>query len=142
MYGVGRDRGLTSKTTVAILAAAAGRSYAVPFKGAVSFLHAGEIASAFIKAVSRPREGAPVFDCNGVASTVEESLDILRELAPGVNLGVSGDALPFPADLSDAPIRDYLGDYGSVPLDAGIEGTFAAFQDLLAKGQLSPDSIE
>ena len=142
VYGVGRDQGLTSKTTVAILAAAAGRSYAVPFKGAVSFLHAGEIASAFIKAVSRPREGAPVFDCNGVAATVEESLDILRELAPGVNLGVSGDELPFPADLSNTPLRDYLGDYGSVPLDAGIKGTFAAFKDLLAAGQLSPDGIE
>ena len=55
---------------------------------------------------------------------------------------MSGDELPFPADLCDAPIRDYLGDYGSVPLDAGIEGTFAAFKDLLAKGRLSPDGIE
>ena len=73
---------------------------------------------------------------------MEEGLDILRDLAPGVNLGASGDALPFPAALCDAPIRDYLGDYGSVPLDAGITGTFAAFKDLLATGQLSPDGIE
>src|SRR6266581_6345086 len=33
VYGVGRDQGLTSKTTVAILAAAAGKPYEVPFSG-------------------------------------------------------------------------------------------------------------
>ena len=55
VYGVGRDQGMTSKTTVAILAAAAGRPYEVPFRGAVSWLHAGEVASAFLKAVSKVR---------------------------------------------------------------------------------------
>src|SRR6266446_6901864 len=44
VYGVGRDQGLTSKTTFAILAAAAGRPYEVPFSGAVSWLYAGEVA--------------------------------------------------------------------------------------------------
>ena len=51
VYGVGRDQGLTSKTTVAILAAAAGRPYTVPLSGDVSALHAGEVASAFINPV-------------------------------------------------------------------------------------------
>ena len=55
VYGVGRDQGMTSKTTVAILAAAAGRPYAIPFRGPVSWLHAGEVASAFLKAVSKVR---------------------------------------------------------------------------------------
>ena len=59
VYGVARDQGLTSKTTVAILAAAAGRPYTMPFTGAVSALHAGEVASAFIRAVARgARRGA------------------------------------------------------------------------------------
>ncbi len=75
VYGVGRDQGMTSKTTVAILAAAAGRPYTVPYSGEVSALHAGEIASAFIKAVSKERDGAPVFDLNGRATSVAEWLD-------------------------------------------------------------------
>ena len=74
VYGVARDQGLTSKTTVAILAAAAGRPYTVPFSGAVSALHAGEVASAFIKAVSQEREGAAVFDINGRATSVDQWL--------------------------------------------------------------------
>ena len=141
VYGVGRDQGLTSKTTVAILAAAAERPYTVPFSGEVSALHAGEVASAFIKAVSREREGAHVFDLNGRPTTVAEWLDIVRALTPGAQLDVAGDPLPFPADLSDGPIREYLGDYGPVPLEEGIEETYAAFKRLLAAGALSPQAV-
>ena len=116
VYGIGRDQGLTSKTTVAILAAAANQPYTVPFRGPVSWLHAGEVASAFIRAVTQERNGAPVFDINGVPSTVERSLELLGRIAPGMRVGSSGDALPFPMDLSDKPVHAYLGDYGSVPL--------------------------
>jgi nucleoside-diphosphate-sugar epimerase len=141
VYGVGRDQGLTSKTTVAILAAAAERPYTVPFSGEVSALHAGEVASAFIRAVSKQRDGAPVFDLNGRPTTVAEWLDIVRALAPGAQLEIAGDPLPFPADLSDEPIREHLGDYGPVPLEEGIEQTYAAFRRLLATGALSPQAI-
>lgn len=141
VYGVGRDQGVTSKTTVAILAAAAGRAYDVPFRGPVSWLHAGEVASAFLKAVSKPRERAVVFDINGVALTVEASLELLKRVAPGAKLTCSGQALPFPMDLSDAPVRAYLGDYGSVPVEGGICSTLDAFKALLAQGLLKPESV-
>jgi nucleoside-diphosphate-sugar epimerase len=141
VYGIARDQGLTSKTTVAILAAAAGRPYTVPFSGAVSALHAGEIASAFIKAVSKERAGAEVFDINGRATSVEEWLSIIRRLAPEAQLKVAGDALPFPAELSDEPVRRHLGDYGPVPLDEGIAETYQDFRRLLATGAVSPDAV-
>jgi nucleoside-diphosphate-sugar epimerase len=141
VYGVGRDQGLTSKTTVAILAAAAERPYTVPFSGEVSALHAGEVASAFIRAASKEGDGAQVFDLNGRPTTVAEWLDIVRALAPGAQLEVAGDPLPFPADLSDEPIREYLGDYGPVPLEDGIEETYVAFRRLLATGALSPQAV-
>lgn len=141
VYGVGRDQGMTSKTTVAILAAAAGQPYTVPFTGPVSWLHAGEVASAFLKAVSREREGAPVFDINGVASDVESSLAVLGRVAPGAKIAASGAALPFPMALSDEPVRAHLGNYGSVPLEAGIRATYDAFRDLLAKGKLSAANL-
>ena len=114
VYGVGRDQGLTSKTTVAILAAAAGREYEVPFSGAVSYLYAGEVASAFVQAVSRDREGAPVFDCVGRSTTVEDGLAALRRLVPDARVGAGGEPLPFPFEDRDALLRDHIGDYGSV----------------------------
>jgi nucleoside-diphosphate-sugar epimerase len=141
VYGIARDQGLTSKTTVAILAAAAGRPYIVPFSGRVSALHAGEIASAFIRAVSKERDGAEVFDINGRATSVEEWLGIIRRLVPEAQLQVAGDALPFPAELSDERVQRHLGDYGPVPLAEGIEETYQDFRRLLAAGALSPDAV-
>jgi len=141
VYGVGRDQGMTSKTTVAILAAAANRPYTIPFRGPVSWLHAGEVASAFIRAVAKERTSASVFDINGVPTTVEHSIEVLKKVAPGMQVGWTGDALPFPMDLSDEPVRGYLGNYGSVPLEAGIKATYDAFQQLLSKGMLKAESV-
>ncbi|MDH3452115.1 MAG: NAD-dependent epimerase/dehydratase, partial [Gammaproteobacteria bacterium] len=100
------------------------------------------VASAFIHAVSRDRDEAKVFDLNGRATSVAEWLDILRTIAPDADITMTGAKLPFPADLSDAPIRDYLGDYGQVPLEQGMRETFAAFQDLLARGLISADTVD
>ena len=141
VYGVARDQGLTSKTTIAILAAAANKPYTIPFTGAVSALHAGEIASAFIKAVSKERNEARVFNLNGRPTSVPEWLEILRAIAPTAQLSMTGAELPFPADLSDAPIQSYLGDYAPVPLQNGIRATYDAFKQLLAKDAISPDTV-
>ena len=141
VYGIGRDQGMTSKTTVAILASAAGKPYTIPFRGPVSWLHAGEVASAFIKAVSKDRNGAEVFDINGVASTVELSVELIRKISPEAKIGISGDALPFPMALSDQPVRNFLGDYGSISLEDGIRQTYEVFTSLLAKGLISADNL-
>ncbi len=141
VYGVGRDQGMSSKPTEALLAAAAGLDYTVPFSGQMGALHAGEVASAFIKAVSKEREGAPVFDINGVATTVEHWVKLLRQAQPEVRINVEGAALPFPGDLSDKPLREFLGDYGNIDLEFGIRETFSAFKDLLARGIISANDL-
>src|SRR5712691_6908393 len=137
VYGVGRDQGLTSKTTFAILAAAAGKPYEVPFSGGVSWLYAGEVASAFVHAVSRERAGAPVFDMNGVYAPVEEGLRILKQLAPSAAITSSGQPLAFPMHLPDEPLRGYLGDYGNISLAEGIRETYEAFRSLIQRGILN-----
>jgi nucleoside-diphosphate-sugar epimerase len=137
VYGVGRDQGLTSKTTFAVLAAAEGKPYEVPFSGGVSWLYAGEAASAFIRAVARERTGAPVFDMNGVYAPVEEGLRILKQLAPSAAISSSGQPLAFPMHLPDEPLRAFLGDYGSMPLDQGIRETYEAFRSLIRRGMLA-----
>lgn len=141
VYGIGRDQGMTSKTTVAILAAAAGKPYAIPFTGPVSWLHAGEVANAFIRIVSKPRNEATVFDINGIASTVEQSLEVLKKVAPGNQISAIGSALPFPMALSDQPLRNHLGDYGQVGLEEGIAQTHTMFKSLLEKNLLSANDI-
>jgi hypothetical protein len=43
-------------------------------------------------------------------------------------------------DLSDEPVRSFLGNYGSVPIEAGIKGTYEAFRALLARGAVEAES--
>jgi nucleoside-diphosphate-sugar epimerase len=141
VYGVGRDQGQSSATTVALLAAVSGKPYNIPFRGPVSWLHAGEVASAFLKAVSREREGASVFDIDGVYETVENSMLLLKRLEPSARITCSGNPLPYPMDFSDDPLRAFIGDYGRISLEEGMRGTLAAFRDLLARGQLSAEAV-
>lgn len=142
VYGVGRDQGMTSKTTVAILAAAAGKPYTIPFRGPVSWLYGGEVASAFIRAVAAERAGAPVFDMNGVYAPVEEGIAILKRFAPDARIEVSGSAIAFPMDKPDDPLEKFVGRYGRIPLEEGLRASFDAFKNLLAEGRLSASSIE
>ena len=142
VYGVGRDQGMTSKTTVAILAAAAGKPYTIAYRGGVSWLHAGECAAAFIRAVAAERSGAPVFNMNGVYAPVEEGVRILKRIAPDASIEVTGQAIAFPMDRSDDPLMEYVGDYGRVPLEDGIRDAFEAFKRLLAAGKISADKLD
>ena len=137
VYGIGRDQGMTSKTTISLLAAAADKPYTIPFSGPISALYAGEVASALIKAVSRERKGAPVFDMNGTFTTVEEWINILQKIQPNSKITNTGLALPFPFELSDEPLRSYIGNYGFVNLEIGMKKTFNMFRDLLSSGKIS-----
>jgi hypothetical protein len=72
---------------------------------------------------------------------VETSLKKIQAMAPESDINAEGSALPFPTDLSDEPLRAYLGDYGSVELDEGIESTYKNFCKLVDEGILSPDAL-
>lgn len=128
VYGVARDQGMTSAFTTAIAHAVQGAAFEVPYGGALSWLYAGECASAFVAAICRDGDGAPVFDLNGSTMTVEAGLAILSDLVPGHRITTTGTPLPVPPDLDDGPIRGLLGDYPSVTPEAGIRATFEAFR--------------
>ena len=142
VYGVGRDQGMTSKTTVATLAAAANIDYTIPFSGPISALHAKEVAAAFIMAVSRERNGAPVFDINGNFTTVEEWVNILNQINPSANINFKGKAIPFPFELSDKPLQEYIGKYETVDLEFGIKQTYDSFKRLISQGKISTENLD
>ena len=73
---------------------------------------------------------------------MEESLGIIKKVAPGSDINANGVSLPFPMALSDDPLRAYLGDYGQMPLDEGIAQTYSVFRSLLEKGLISADKLD
>ena len=138
-YGVGRDQGMTSKTTFAILAAASNQSYTIPFSGPISALHVREVASALITAASKNHDASPIFDMNGICTTVEDWVNILKKIEPKTKIIIEGKAMQFPFETSDEPLRQYIGNYEQVNLENGIQETFDSFKSLLSKGMISFD---
>ena len=144
VYGPARDQGMSSKPTVAMLAAAVGRSYVVPFTGPVGFVFAAEAAAAFLQAVSADREGAEVFNLNGTTETVQDVVAMIRARKPEADVRCEGEPLPFPCGSNDgdAALRRAVGDYPQWTFAEGLDETVAMFESLAASGKLSASDAE
>ena len=140
VYGPGRDQGLTSAPTMAMLAAAAGVPYRIMFRGATTFQHAADAARDFIAAARRAPEGAPVVNCGGEAAAIDEVVAAIHDVVPASRhlIGAAGDPLPFPERYASDGIRALLGPLPYRPLRAGIGESIAMFRDLLGRGLLAP----
>lgn len=137
VYGVARDQGMTSKSTIAIQAAAFGQPYEVPFTGPYSWLYAGEAAAAFIASISQEGTGAYCFDLNGRCEPVEAGLDLLKGIDSTAEVTASGAPIPFNPDLDEAPLRAHVPEYPTITIEDGIKDTYAAFKELYNKGRLT-----
>lgn len=136
VFGPARDQGMSSAPTKAMVAAVLGQSYTVPFGGAVGFVYARAAADVFIRAANAAKEGAPVFDLNGESKTVAEVLDMILARIPDARVDSEGGALPFPADLDDAPLYDFIGGGGGVSFDEGFALTMDFFARRAQEGRL------
>ena len=141
VYGPGRDQGMSAAPTIAMLASVMGKSYAVPFTGPFPFLYVREAAAAFVAAIAEDRDGAPVFDLNGIGSTIEAVLGLVRDERPGAQVSGRGAPFPFPASLSDEPLGRFLGPYRKWDLRAGVTETLALFDALVGSGKLGEGDV-
>ncbi|MEX2650589.1 MAG: NAD(P)-dependent oxidoreductase [Alphaproteobacteria bacterium] len=139
VYGPGRDQGLTSAPTKAMVAAVAGRAFTIPFTGPLAFQYVGEVADAFVRAADTPVEGAYVHDLQGETTTVEAIVEAIRAHRPDARITSDGPPLPVPARFDDAPLRRLIGDWPRVSVADGVARSMAAFPDLVARGLVTPE---
>jgi nucleoside-diphosphate-sugar epimerase len=135
VYGPGRDQGLTSAPTTAMLAAAAGVPYTLPFGGAYQLQYAPDVAAAFVAAARGASSGAELRDVGGPATHTEQLIAAIEQAAPGAQIAFDPVELPFPAETSEGA--------GSLtptptPLDAGVADAVTRFRELLARGLVAP----
>jgi nucleoside-diphosphate-sugar epimerase len=128
IYGPGRDQGMSSAPTIAMLAAFMGRPYTVPFTGAMSLVHAEDAAWRFVAAIAKVNPECKVFDLNGTQGSVADVLAITREYLPRAELTESGAAMPFPAVPDGGGLDEYLGLSPCRSLRDGIADTLASFE--------------
>ncbi len=138
VYGLGRDQGVTSAPTSAMLAAARGSEYEIPFTGRVTMQYAPDVAAAFI-AASRAGdfEGAGVFDLPGATVGVSEIVEAIAIAAPGAEVRASGAPLPFRAEVDPSPDAPTGLNSAPTPLLEGVRETIERFRDLEARGQMA-----
>ena len=131
VYGVGRNQGMTSEPTKALVAVAKGQPYHIPFSGTMQFQLASDVARQFILAAEQPLDGAYGFNLGGgdpvtVADFVHAALDVL----PAAEIEVADNPLPFPAGFDDSELRASFDTIYETPLAEGVAQTIAHIQRL------------
>ena len=139
VYGVARDQGLTSAPTAAMLAAAAGRPYEIPFGGRYQLQHAADAARDFVLAARSGASDAELHNLPGVVAGTDDVIAAIERAVPEMAGRVRAGAttLPFPSAVDARSLDALLGPRADTPLDAGVADTIAAFRDLLARGLVS-----
>ncbi len=130
VYGPGRDQGLTSAPTAAMLAAAAGAPFHLPFGGAYQLQYAPDVAAAFVAAAREPGDGAVLRDVGGPTVHTDEVIAAIEAAAPGARISYDPVELPFPADTGDSA--------AATPLRDGVADSVSRFRDLVARGHVTP----
>ena len=144
VYGVGRDRGMTSGPTKAIKAAVIGQPYTIRFTGGLDMQYARDTARIFIRSAEAGLTGAKVYTPRGNVMRVHEFLTILGKLLPPSRtlIKAEGPKLPVSYDFDDSILRKDLGEIRHTPLEVGIGETAAMFSRLNATGTLDTKDLE
>jgi nucleoside-diphosphate-sugar epimerase len=137
VYGLGRDQGLTSEPTRAMLATAAGQPFHISFGGTMQFQWASDVARQFIDVAIFPLAGAHAFNLGGEPVTVSQVAEIINRLRPGARVSVGETPLPFPNGFDDSALRQHLPTVYQTPLAEGIAHTMDGFSACLADGRLT-----
>lgn len=139
VYGPGRDQGLTSTPTKAMLAAALGRGFSITFGGMAVYHYVADVAEVMIRAARARIDGAPVYNVGGTAGPMEEVVGAIEAAVPAVRGQVTFDPtpLPFPADVDDRVLQDALGPFEWLPLRDGVARTVEQFRTAIEAGRLA-----
>ncbi len=131
VYGPGRDQGMTSTPTQAMLAAVRGEPYRISFGGRTQFHYAPDVARAFIEASRTRVEGAAVYGLGGPAVHMSEVVAAIEAAAPEAAGTISFEdvALPFPEQLSGETFGTPM-----TPLADGVRETIELFRRAAGPG--------
>jgi nucleoside-diphosphate-sugar epimerase len=139
VYGVGRDQGMTSGPTKAIVAAVLGQPYRVPFSGPTLYQYAPDVARTLVAASRSSIQGAHVFNLPGVAADGAALADAIDTVVPGAKDLIEFDSgdLPFPSEIDHDGI-EAVDPGAATSLADGIGESVAILRSLKSEGRLLP----
>lgn len=124
VYGPGRDHGLTAGPTLAMLAAARGDAYEIPFGGRAQFQYVSDVAHQFIDAARTASANAVVRNVGGPSEHVADVVAAIEQALPdsAAQITFKPDVLlPLPDDMEASQPR-------LTPLRQGVLETVELFR--------------
>jgi UDP-glucuronate 4-epimerase len=144
VYGPGRDQGMTSGPSVAILSAVTGVPFHIPYGGHNLFHFGEDVARAFIGASRAEATEALALNIGGRRATVAEFVDALVAVVPEARPLVTAETneLPFPSKVDDSGLQRLVGGSSHLTLEDGIARSVAIFRDAVARGAIeAPQAV-
>jgi nucleoside-diphosphate-sugar epimerase len=144
VYGPARDQGFTAAPTLAMLAAAAGRAFVIPYTGRAQFQFAADVAEAFVLASRAPALGSQAVNLAGHLTSIDELVGEIGRVVPSSSGSITaiGGPLSFPESVPTDGLSKVLGgDVTETPLARGVEMTISMFRKAIAEGRLDLDRL-
>jgi len=120
VYGPGRWYGMTAGPTLAMRAAAEGKSYTIPFTGRTGMNFASDVAAAFVMGATQTPDGAKTFSLAGDVVSTQEIIAAIRAIVPDAKISDSGAPLPLAPVLDEG---DLWTTFPNLPNTLLAEGT-------------------
>ena len=141
VYGAGRDQGMTSTPTKAILAAATGKPFHISYGGRYCFQYADDTARAFIQAARANFQGAEAFNLGGDSVSTAEVIAAIEQAEPSARGRITFDdvPLPFPSEVENTALTSVIGPMHFTPLDQGVAETLDIFRRAFAEGKIQAE---
>jgi nucleoside-diphosphate-sugar epimerase len=138
VYGPGRDQGLTSGPTKAMLAAATGQDFHIPFGGRCIYQFTRDVARIFIQTARTPFQGAEVFNMRGAVVPMDAMVSAIQQAEPSAagRITFADQPLSLPTDVDDTRLRSVLGSIPETPLQEGVASTIEIFKQAAARGRI------
>lgn len=137
VYGPGRDQGVSSTPTKAMVAAAFGRPYRISFGGVALYQHADDVADVFIRAVRTMPRGAPVYNLGGSLAPIEEIVAAIDTAVPEMAGKVTFEPTPLftPEGTDGGELDRWLGGVTWRSLPDGVRDTVDVVRAAERRGQ-------
>lgn len=128
VYGPGREGGASAGSSLACRAAVRGERYTIPYTGEMGMVYVEDVADAFVRALSLPRDGAHVFNLQGETAGTDRIVACIRAVVPDAQVDAQGAPLPIAPVLAHDRLRALIPGVMNTPLAQGIAATVATYR--------------
>jgi nucleoside-diphosphate-sugar epimerase len=138
IYGIGRERGLSSFTTEMIRKTAGGESYEVPFADdLIDWQYVEDVSQLTLRAAEVERTESRVFNTRGDVRPVKEGIEYLKKLEPGARLTPLQGKFGIAWEYDTTPLEEELGFRPQYTMEAGILKTFNIYRERAGRPPVS-----